>query len=79
MSQHDLPGEIKPKKFFRALARLGFVIDTTGGKGSHTKAVWKNQKSITIPNHLPRQVLRYILKEIEEISSVTWEMIEKEL
>jgi len=34
-SLSELPGEIKRKKFIRALQRLGFVIDKTGGDGSH--------------------------------------------
>ena len=30
-SLSELPGEIKRKKFIRALQRLGFVIDKIGG------------------------------------------------
>ena len=37
-SLSELPGEIKRKKFIRGLQRLGFIIDKTGGDGSHYKA-----------------------------------------
>lgn len=72
----ELPGEVKRNKFARALRRLGFLIDKTGGDGSHYKAVWpKTQKSITLPSHLRKDVLNYVLKEIEECSGVTWKEI----
>ena len=62
-SHSDLPGEIDRKKLTKALLRLGFVVDTTGGKGSHIKIVWpKSQKSTTIQSKLPKQVLSYVLK-----------------
>jgi len=38
-SLSELPGEIKRKKFIKALLRLGFIIDTRGGDGSHYKAI----------------------------------------
>ncbi len=42
----ELPGEIKRKKLIRALERVGFIINKTGGAGSHVKAVWPaTQKS----------------------------------
>jgi len=75
-----LPGDIGRKKFIKALNRLGFIINTVGGAGSHIKAVWpRTQKSITIPNDLRKDVLYYVLKEIEQYSGVTWEQIEQEL
>lgn len=77
-SRSELPGEIKRRKFTKALERLGFVIDTTGGKGSHIKIVWPvTQKSITIPSDIRKDVLYYVLKEIETMSGVTWEDIKK--
>lgn len=79
-SLSELPGEIKRKKFIRALQRLGFIIDKSGGDGSHYKAVWpKTQKSITIQIKLRKDVLYYLLKEIEQYSGVGWEEIKKEL
>lgn len=79
-SLSELPGEIKRKKFIRALQRLGFVIDKTGGDGSHYKAVWiRTQKSITIQAKLRKDVLYYLLKEIETVSGLKWEDIKKEL
>ena len=79
-SLSELPGEIKRKKFIRALKRLGFNIDKTGGDGSHYKATWsKTQKSITIQSKLRKDVLYYLLKEIEEYTGVTWEDIKNEL
>jgi predicted RNA binding protein YcfA (HicA-like mRNA interferase family) len=75
-----LPGEIKRKKIVRALTRLGFEIDARGGNGSHVKIVWpKSQKSITMPCKIRKDVLRYLLKEIEQYSGITWEEIKKEL
>ncbi len=79
----SLPGHIKYNRFLRALARLGFIIDKTGGDGSHALAEYKNHKSITIPYYskIPKEVLYYLLKEIEDITKgeVTWELINKEL
>lgn len=79
-SLSELPGEIKRKRFIRALQRLGFIIDTAGGDGSHYKATWiKTQKSITIQSKLRKDVLHYLLKEIENISGVKWNEIKDEL
>ncbi len=79
-SYSNLPGEIKRKKFIKALKRLGFYIDKSGGDGSHYKITWpRTQKSVTIPSKLPKQVLAYVLKEIEQYSGISWEDIAKEL
>lgn len=79
-SHSDLPGNLDRKKLTKALDRLGFIINKTGGKGSHIKVVWpKNQKSVTIQSNLPKQILSYVLKEIEINSGITWEDIRKEL
>ena len=79
-SLSELPGEIKRRKFIKALVRLGFVIDETGGAGSHYKATWpQSQKSITIPYRLPKQTIYYLLKEIEKYSSKTWKDIQNNL
>ena len=79
-SLSELPGEIKRKKFIRALQRLGFFIDKAGGDGSHYKAVWfRTQKSIIIQSKLRKDVLYYLLKEIEIVSGLKWEDIKKEL
>ena len=75
-SRSELPGEIKRRKFLKALMRVGFDIDVTGGSGSHYKATWpRNQKSVTIPSELRKDVLQYVLKAIEEVSGITWETI----
>ncbi len=79
-SRSELPGEIKRKKLTKALKRLGFVIDKRGGDGSHYKIVWpKTQKSITLQSKIRKDVFYYILKEIEDMSGVTWKDIQKEL
>ena len=79
-SPNNLPGEIKRKRFIRALEKCGFVIDRVGGNGSHYKAVWpQNNKSITIPQDLPKPVLRYVLKEIEACTGITWDQIHQNL
>jgi predicted RNA binding protein YcfA (HicA-like mRNA interferase family) len=75
-SLSELPGDINRKTLAKALQRLGFFIDETGGKGSHFKATWpRTQKSVTIPISLPKQTLKYVLAEIEKCSGVTWEEI----
>lgn len=64
----------------KALIRLGFEINTRGGDGSHIKIIWpKTQKSLTIPEDLRKDVLYYIVKEIEAMCEVTWDEIKKEL
>lgn len=79
-SLNELPGNLNRKKLAKALKRLGFGISTKGGKGSHIKATYRNQKTITIPSSdLGKNILYYILKEIEEITGVTWDDIKKEL
>ncbi|MEK7546805.1 MAG: type II toxin-antitoxin system HicA family toxin [Patescibacteria group bacterium] len=79
-SLSELPGEIKQNRFCKALQRVGFEINKVGGNGSHFKAIWpRNQKSVTIPFYLPKQTLKYVLKELEEISEVDWNQIKKEL
>lgn len=76
----NIPGEMNRDQLVRALRRLGFLIDTEGGKGSHIKAAWQeNQKSVTIPGKLHKNALRYTLKAIEEYSGITWEDIREEL
>lgn len=79
-SRSQLPGEIKRKKFIKALVRLGFEFNRSGGDGSHYKVTWpKTQKSVTMQYQLRKDVLYYLLKEIEEISGVTWNDIQKKL
>ena len=79
-SLSELPGEIKRQKLIKALQRLGFYIDESGGDGSHYKITWPaTQKSITIPSKLSKRVFLYVLKEIEKYSGVTWDKIQKEL
>lgn len=79
-SLSQLPGEIKRKKFIRALQRLGFIIDKKGGDGSHYKITWpQTQKTITIQSHLRKDVLYYLLKEIEQYNGITWKDIKQEL
>lgn len=79
-SLSELPGELKRKRFIKALQRLGFIIDMAGGDGSHCKAIWpKTQKSITIQSEIRKDVLYYLLKEIKDYSGLTWDDIKREL
>lgn len=79
-SRSQLPGELNRRKFVKALERLGFEANYAGGDGSHCKILWPaNQKCFTLQSKLRKDVLYYILKEIEKISGVTWEDINKEL
>lgn len=79
----ELLGSVSRKKLLHALERLGFIIDESGGKGSHIRVLWpQNNKSITIPfEALPKQVLKYILHEIEinTNGSVTWDELKSQL
>jgi hypothetical protein len=36
-SRSELPGDLSHKKFLKALVRLGFVINTIGGKGDRNR------------------------------------------
>ena len=57
-SLSKLPGEIKRNKLTKALKRLGFVINKSGGVGSHYKIIWPaTQKSITLQTKLRKDVL----------------------
>ena len=79
-SLSELPSDLKRKRFIRALRRLGFIVDESGGNGSHYKATWpKTQKSITIQYEFRKDVLYEILKDIEGYSGITWEDIKKHL
>ena len=79
-SLSELPDKINRNKFIRALKRLGFTISKRGGKGSHYKATYiKTQKSITIPYRLNKNVLYYVLKEIENYSGITWDDIKDKI
>jgi hypothetical protein len=79
-SRSELPGELPRKSFLSAFRRLGFEINTVGGKGDHVKVIWPaTQKSVTVVGDIRKDVLYYLLKEIESISGVTWEQIKKEL
>lgn len=79
-SPNDLPGEIKRDKLINALKRCGFDINKVGGDGSHYKAIWpRNNKSVAIPQKLYKQALRYVVKEIEACSGVTWNQIKANL
>ena len=75
-SRSELPGDLSRKKFLHAISRLGFEINTVGGKGDHCKIVWpRTQKSISVDADLRKDVLYYLLKEIETISGITWDQI----
>lgn len=79
----ELPGTLPRDRFLRALRRVGFAIDASGGDGSHVMVNWPpTNKSVTIPHRMiPKQALKYLLKEIETVTlgQVTWEKIKEEL
>ena len=79
-SLSELPSDINRNKFAKALKRLGFIIDKTGGKGSHWKAEWpRNGKCITIKDKMRKDTLYYLLKDIKLISGITWERIKSKM
>jgi hypothetical protein len=79
-SRSELPGNLHCHKFLNALRRLGFTINKVGGKGDHVKIEWpKTHKSVSVDTDLRKDVLYYLLKEIETVSGVTWEQIKEKL
>ncbi len=79
-SLSGLLGKINRKKFIKALKRLDFTISKKGGKRSHFKVTYNlNQKSITIPENLDKNILYYVLKEIESYTNVTWNEIKNKM
>ncbi|MEK7496753.1 MAG: type II toxin-antitoxin system HicA family toxin [Patescibacteria group bacterium] len=77
-SRSELPSFVSRRKFLKALVKLGFEINYKGGRGDHVKIIWiSTQKSITVDQDLRKDVLYYLLKQIEETSGVTWEEIKK--
>ena len=79
-SRSELPGYLPRPKFLKALRRLGFEINTVGGRGDHMKIIWPaTQKSVSVDSDLRKDVLYYLLKEIEIVSGVSWEQIKSEL
>jgi len=72
----ELPGEVKRKKLAKALEGLGFVINKQGGRGSHYKIICPiNGKMIILPNRLDKDVLYYVVREIEKYTDYTWQDI----
>ena len=79
-SHSDLPGTIKRKKLIKALKRFDFSIDKSGGEGSHYKISCPGtNKIITIPKRIDKDVLYYLIKDIEKYSNVKWEDIQNKL
>lgn len=79
-SRSQLPSKIKRDKFILALCKLGFEVSTKGGKGSHFKIIHiQTQKAIIVQGDLRKDVLYYLLKQIEDISGVTWEKIKEQM
>lgn len=80
MPPHDerIPADLKPERIIRALCRLGFRVDGGGGKGSHVKLVWTNEKMIIVQRNLHRGAIRGLLREIENISGLCWGQIKEE-
>ena len=71
--------DIKRKRLLKALVRLGFRVEPSGGKGDHYKVIYRNEKAVIIDDFDSKMKLKYIVEEIEEISGITWEDIKREL
>jgi len=79
-SLSEIPDGISREKFIRALRRLGFTINMTGGKGSHCKVECpKSGKIIVIKGKMRKDTFRYVVGNIEKYSNVTWKQIKDEL
>jgi predicted RNA binding protein YcfA (HicA-like mRNA interferase family) len=78
----ELPSKMNRDTFVCVLRKLGFEISKRGGKGSHYKVTWpRTQKSTTIQKNLRKDVLRYVIEQIEKItdSEITWDRIKGNL
>ncbi len=79
----ELPGSTPRRKILIALKRLGFIIDTSGGNGSHVMAKWPStNKSVTIPfEDISKQTLKYIIPQIEAVTlgKIDWEKLKEAL
>lgn len=79
-SHSELPSSLRRSQIENALKRLGWIRRKGGGKGSHIKMTWpRANKSLTIPKRIEKDVLFYLLKEIEKYSGHTWEDIKKNI
>lgn len=78
-SLSELPSDLKRNKLIRALIRLGFRVDKSGGEGSHYKIICPDEKVVVIQYKLHKIMLREVLKEIERYSGITWKQIKREL
>lgn len=78
-SLSQLPSDLNRNKLIKALIRLGFRLDKTGGEGSHYKIICPNEKTVTIQYKLHKVMLKKALEEIERYSGITWEQIKKKL
>lgn len=64
----NLPSDVRQSRLLKALGKVGFIIDTASGKGSHAQAIdEKTGRYITVPNHLYKIALKQILKLAEEL------------
>jgi predicted RNA binding protein YcfA (HicA-like mRNA interferase family) len=76
----ELPSDLSSDKLIRALVRLGFVEDRTGGKGSHRKMIWpSSQKSLTVMHKLHKHAVKYVIEQALIVSGAEWEELKKEL
>ena len=79
-SLSDIPDGITRDRFLKALIKLGWIVDKSGGNGSHYKATWpRSQKSIIIQYHFRKDVLYHILKGVTVISGHTLDDIKEKL
>lgn len=67
MLPDSLPSDISQKRFTKALQKVGFIINYSGGKGGHYKATCpRTKKFLTIQSKLYKHVLKDKLKQVEE-------------
>lgn len=64
----SLPSDVSQGRLAKAFEKVGFIIDYTGGKGSHCKLIDpKSQKFITLQSKIWKQVLKDKLQQAEEL------------
>lgn len=68
-SRSELPSDLKRKKFIRALQRLGFIIDKSGGNGSHYKVMWPTTQKVSQSSmNLEKTYFMRYLKKLKSVA-----------
>ena len=68
MPPHNFPSDSSQKKIVKAFRKIGFIVNTCGGKGSHIKIIDpKTKKWTTVQSKIYKEVIRSYIKFVEEL------------